>query len=58
MGKISKNARVAVKGKIAGGGKEMVKVIVTEKSPKTGAYIFRERMVHKDQVQDMLKGMS
>ncbi len=56
MGKVSKNARVAVKGKISGGGKEMVKVIVTEKSPKTGAYIFKERIVHKDKVQDILKG--
>lgn len=56
MGKVSKNARVAVKGKISGGGKEMVKVIVTERSPKTGAYIFKERIVHKDKVQDVLKG--
>jgi len=56
MGKISKNARVAQKGKVSGGGKEMVKVIVTEKSPKTGAYIFKERIVHKDKVQDILKG--
>ena len=56
MGKVSKNARVSVKGKISGGGKEMVKVIVTEKSPKTGAYIFKERIVHKDKVQDVLKG--
>jgi hypothetical protein len=56
MGKISKNARVAVKGKVTGGGKEMVKVIVTERSPKTGAYIFKEKIVHKDKVQDVLKG--
>ncbi|HAE14795.1 MAG: DUF4295 family protein [Chitinophagales bacterium] len=55
MGKVSKNARVT-KGKVSGGGKEMVKVIVTEKSPKTGAYIFKERIVHKDKVQDVLKG--
>ena len=58
MGKISKNARVSGggKAKIAGAGKEMVKVIVTEKSAKTGAYIFKERIVHKDKVQDILKG--
>ena len=55
MGKVSKNARVG-KSKISGGGKEMVKIIVTEKSPKTGAYIFKERIVHKDKVQDVLKG--
>ena len=38
MGKISKNARVSGggKGKISGGGKEMVKVIVTEKSAQIG----------------------
>ncbi|MBK7109666.1 MAG: DUF4295 family protein [Chitinophagales bacterium] len=57
MGKVSKNARVG-KGKISGGGKEMVKVIVTEKSAKTGAYIFKEKIVHKDKVQEMLKGNS
>ncbi len=56
MGKVSKNARVG-KGKISGGGKEMVKIIVTEKSPKTGAYIFKERIVHKDNVQDVLNGI-
>lgn len=57
MGKVSKNARVSgAKGKISGGGKEMVKIIITEKSPKTGAYIFKERIVHKDRVQDILKG--
>jgi hypothetical protein len=55
MGKVSKNARVG-KGKVSGGGKEMVKIIVTEKSPKTGAYIFKERIVHKDKVQEVLKG--
>lgn len=57
MGKVSKNARVG-KGKISGGGKEMVKVIVTEKSAKTGAYIFKEKIVHKDRVQEVLKGNS
>lgn len=55
MGKVSKNARVAVKGKISGGGKDMVKVIVTQRSPKTGAYVFKEKIVHKDKVQDILK---
>ena len=55
MGKQSKNARVA-QGKISGGGKDYVKVILTEKSPKTGAYIFKEKMVHKDEVKDYLQG--
>ena len=35
--------------------RNMVKVIKTVKSPKTGAYIFREEMVSKDNVNDFLK---
>ncbi len=56
MGKISKNARVG-KGRGAGdGGKNYVKIIVSEKSEKTGAYIFKEKMVHKDEVKQALGG--
>ena len=55
MGKQSKNARVT-QGKVSGGGKDFVKVIVTEKSEKTGAYTFKEKMVHKDEVKDYLQG--
>ncbi len=36
------------------GGVEMVKVIRTIKSPKTGAYTFREEIVTADRVQDVL----
>lgn len=54
MGKVSKNARVG-KGKLSGGGKDYVKVIITERSPKTGAYIFKEKMVHKDEVKNHLQ---
>ncbi|MDR2283206.1 MAG: DUF4295 domain-containing protein [Sphingobacterium sp.] len=37
-----------------GGGKEYTKVIITTKSPKTGAYTFKESMVHNDNVKDVL----
>lgn len=33
----------------------MVKVIKAVKSPKTGAYIFREEMVSKDRMEEFLK---
>lgn len=38
--------------KKAGGGKDMVKLIVSVRSPKTGAYTFREKVVHKDKVKE------
>lgn len=37
-----------------GGGKEYTKVIITTKSPKTGAYTFKESMVHNDNVKDIV----
>lgn len=36
------------------GGVEMVKVIRTVKSPKSGAYAFREEIVTADRVKDVL----
>ena len=36
------------------GGVEMVKVIRTIKSPKSGAYTLREEIVTADRVQDLL----
>lgn len=36
------------------GGKTYTKVIKTVKSPKTGAYIFKEEMVPNEQVKDFL----
>ena len=35
--------------------KDQVKLIRAYKSPKTGAYTFREEMVPKDQLQQILK---
>ncbi|MBE8712988.1 DUF4295 domain-containing protein [Sphingobacterium hungaricum] len=37
-----------------GGGKEYTKVIITTKSVKTGAYTFKESMVHNDKVKDIV----
>ncbi|MAW65169.1 MAG: DUF4295 domain-containing protein [Flavobacteriales bacterium] len=36
------------------GGKTYTKVIKTVKSPKTGAYIFKEEMVPNEKVKDFL----
>lgn len=38
-----------------GQGKEFTKVIKMVKSPKTGAYQFREEIIHKDAVKDFLE---
>jgi hypothetical protein len=54
MAKVSKNARVNRGG---GGGKDMVKVIKAVKSQKSGAYTFKERVVHKDNVEKTLGEM-
>jgi hypothetical protein len=38
-----------------GKGKEFSRVIKMVKSPKTGAYSFKEEVVHNDHVKDFLK---
>jgi hypothetical protein len=38
-----------------GKGKDFTRVIKMVKSPKTGAYNFREEIVHNDHIQDFLK---
>ena len=55
MAKVSKNSKVGA-GKIKGGGKNHVKIVVSERDPKTGAYVYKEKMVHKDQLEESLKG--
>lgn len=35
-------------------GKDFAKVIRMERSPKTGAYVFKENIVPNDQVKDFL----
>ncbi len=37
-----------------GAGKEYSKVITMTKSPKTGAYSFKELIVHNDHVKDAI----
>jgi hypothetical protein len=50
--KVSKNARVAQRAANAGSGKDHVRVIKSIKSPTTGAYSFKEAIVHKDKVKE------
>lgn len=38
-----------------GGGKEHTKVIKMVKSPKTGAYVFEEKVLNADEVDGYLK---
>ncbi len=53
-GKQSKNAKVVKDAAQSAASKAFVRVIVSEKSPKTGAYVFREKIVHKDKVKEFL----
>ncbi len=47
--KVSKNSRVGR----GGGGKDYIKVVVSEKN-ETGSYVYKEVMVHKDNVKEFL----
>ena len=49
----SKNAKVKDQ-KPAAEAKNWSKVIRAVRSPKTGAYTFKEQIVHKDKVKDFL----
>ncbi|MGV3657268.1 MAG: DUF4295 domain-containing protein [Chitinophagaceae bacterium] len=49
----SKNAKVK-DVKAAAEAKNWTKVIKAVRSPKTGAYSFKEQIVHKDKVKDFL----
>ena len=49
----SKNAKVK-DVKAAAEAKNWTKVIKAVRSPKTGAYTFKEAIVHKDKVKDFL----
>ena len=49
--KVSKNARVAQRAANAGSGKDHVRVIKSIKNPDTGAYTFKEAIIHKDKVK-------
>ena len=45
-------AKKAVASMQKGDGRSFAKVIKMVKSPKTGAYIFQEEIVHNDRVKD------
>ena len=49
----SKNAKVKDL-KASAEAKNWTKVIKAVRSPKSGAYTFKEQMVHKDKVKDFL----
>ena len=42
--------------KVAGKGKEFSKVITMNRSPRTGAYSFKEAIVANDNVKDAIAG--
>jgi hypothetical protein len=50
----SKNAKVKDL-KASAEAKNWTKVIKAVRSPKTGAYTFKENIVHRDKVNDFLK---
>ena len=52
MAKVSKNSKVN-RGNPAD-SKNMVKIVQAVKSSKSGAYTFRESVVHKDKVKEVL----
>ncbi len=54
---MAKSAKTAIKTKdqkAAAEAKNWTKVIKAIRSPKTGAYTFKEAIVHKDKVKDFL----
>ncbi len=55
MAKVSKNSRVGQRAANAGSGRDFVKIIRSVKNPDTGAYSYKEVMIHKDKVDEYLK---
>ena len=57
LNKMAKAAKTAIKTKdqkAAADAKNWTKVIRTIRSPKTGAYTFKEAIVHKDKIKEFL----
>ena len=54
MAKAAKTAIKTKDQKAAADAKNWSKVIKAVRSPKTGAYTFKEQMVHKEKVKDFL----
>ena len=55
MAKVSKNSRVGQRAANAGSGRDYVKVIKSVKNPETGAYSYKEVMIHKDKLDEFMK---
>ncbi len=55
-GKTSKNAKTQKDAAQSAASKAYVRVIVSERSEKSGAYVYKERMIHKDKVKEYLAG--
>ncbi len=53
---VSKNSKTTKDAAQSAASNAYVRVIVSEKSEKTGAYVFKEKMVHKDIVKEFLSG--
>ncbi len=53
---MAKAAKTAIKKdpKLAAEAKNYTKVIKAVRSPKTGAYTFKEQIIHKEKVQEFL----
>jgi hypothetical protein len=54
MAKAAKTAIKTKDQKSAAEAKNWTKVIKAVRSPKTGAYTFKEAIVHKDKIKDFL----
>jgi hypothetical protein len=54
MAKAAKTAIKTKDQKAAAEAKNWTKVVKAVRSPKTGAYTFKEQIVHKDKVKDFL----
>lgn len=54
MAKAAKTAIKTKDQKAAAEAKNWTKVIKAVRSPKTGAYTFKEAIVHKDKIKDFL----
>ncbi|SDZ98404.1 protein of unknown function [Arachidicoccus rhizosphaerae] len=54
MAKAAKTAIKTKDQKAAADAKNWTKVIKTVRSPKTGAYTFKEAIVHKDNIKEFL----
>jgi hypothetical protein len=54
MAKAAKTAIKTKDAKAASEAKNWTKVIKAIRSPKTGAYTFKEQIIHKDKVKEFL----